>query len=231
LSLVGQKSPSVNYKKTPLFAYYNCVQPSIFEEFWKLAGNETDIGPFARKPMGFYCNWSPWSSTLSDTPEDIINGRTLAKRCPDYESHLHGPTADSIGAKELRRLYKLLIKLKDKGYTPEINKDGYIRGYIMRRNGESRFLITGGGHRAGVLDALGYNWITVKLQPNTPALIDRADFLDWPQVLNDLFTPEQALCLFDGIFESNGRTFGKMVMEFMKGRYASLDAYGLPSGW
>ena len=119
-----------------------------------------------------------------------------------------------VGIFEINRLNKLLISFSKEGYQPEIHKDGYVRGILLKQNNDSRFLIYAGAHRLAVLKALGYKWITAKLQPVKNNVVNRDDAPNWPQVKNNLYSLQQALNYFDGLFKVTGKPIGEIVQSY-----------------
>ena len=67
----------------------------------------------------------------------------------------------------------------------------------MRSGSEYRFLCAQGHHRTSALAALDYTSIPVWPRGK---VIDREDLHQWPGVVGSVFTPEQALEIFDMLF-------------------------------
>lgn len=186
-----------------LAEYYGRFQPRNFGDVWRHAGLTTDIGLMAKQPTRHRCNWLPWSLP-TETPENMKAGRTTAQAWPDNDCHAYGPVSAKVREAETERLHGLFSKLAGEGYEPEVNHDGYVRGQLLVRGEESRFLVSAGQHRLAALANLGYKHIVAKFQPGAAKVIDLAEVRQWPQVANGTYTPEQATNIFNGIFEATG---------------------------
>ncbi|PKM17370.1 MAG: hypothetical protein CVV11_19605 [Gammaproteobacteria bacterium HGW-Gammaproteobacteria-15] len=206
LSMLQEKRNDFIYENTPLFHYYEKVRPSVFSELWTLTGKTEDIGVLGSMPLNKYVSWMPWFEPV-DTVENIANGISEQPDIPEWDSHAFGPVPKEAGLQEVERLYKLLIKISNEGYNPEVNYDGFIRGYIMRRGSESRFSVTAGQHRLAILAALNYKTCLVKFQPGMERVIDVEEVETWPMVENGIYSKQQALNIFNGIFDVNGLSF------------------------
>ena len=85
--------------------------------------------------------------------------------------------------------------------------DQFPTGDLMVRGGEARIILANGQHRASALSALGHETVTLLLgvkHPRGPFRIDRSAVLDWPLVRGGLYRVDEALRVFDGIFDANG---------------------------
>lgn len=184
--------------------YYRKFQPARFGEIWRAAGLSRQIGVMANQPARHACSWLPWNQP-EDTVADMRDGVTRAERWSSEDCHAYGPLTPSQCQQEARRLHGLLVKLGQEGYEPEVNHDGYLRGQLLVRGDATRFLVLGGQHRIAALMTLGYRQVLAKFQPLVPKVIDAAQVASWPQVANGTYSTEEALTIFNGIFEATGR--------------------------
>ncbi|KUM52403.1 hypothetical protein [Rheinheimera sp. EpRS3] len=205
-SMVQEKRNDFVYENTPLFHYYEKVRPTVFSELWALAGKTGDIGVLSAMPLNKYVSWMPWFEPV-DIIENITNGISEQPDIPEWDSHAFGPVTKEAGLQEVERLYKLLVKILNEGYNPEVNFDGYIRGYIMRRGSESKFSVTAGQHRLAILSVLNYKNVLIKFQPDMDRVVDVAEVETWPMVKNGMYSKQQALNIFNGIFDADGFSF------------------------
>lgn len=221
-----QKQPRLAAAADALTNYYDKFQPENFGEIWRRAGLSTDIGLLAGQPTRHYCNWLPWAEPC-DTLADMQAGVTRCGAWPAGDCHAYGPLSPDERLRELSRIHAVLSKLSNDGYEPDVNLDGYIRGQILLRGTESRFLVSAGQHRLAALAALGYNQFLAKFQPGRSKVIDVAKVQSWPQVANGTYTEQQAINVFNGLFEANGKKLHENLLTVpIKRRPAPLE---LPS--
>jgi hypothetical protein len=206
-----RKAPEITWERTSLARYYAAVTPAVFSDLWRMAGRDQDIGVLAKMPVGHYCSWLPWRAA-EDGLEDMHAGSTRCKRIPEWDFHAHGPVSAAHGMKELTRMHDLLLQLEGNGYVPELHRDGHVRGYLLRRGGDTRFVVTAGQHRMAALAALGHSWIRAKFQHGWERVIDAAEVAQWPLVQAGVYTPAQALNVFNGLFEADGLAFAHAVL-------------------
>lgn len=199
-----QRAAAIERARAGLADYFDRFQPATVGEVWRRAGITTDIGLLALRPTRHYCNWLPWNAA-NDTVDAMRAGSTHCNVWPDHDCHAYGPVSAETQKMELQRLHDIVVKLANEGYEPEVNADGYVRGQLMVRGGESRFLVTAGQHRLAALSALGYREIVAKFQPGYAKVLNLAEVRTWPQVANGTYTVEQATNIFNGLFEANGR--------------------------
>jgi hypothetical protein len=196
--LAGEAS---NYQDSPLKEYYDSVQP---KNAWELLGLAGEPNPkFLKYPPFAYA--LPWSQVSLEerlrnrsvllTRENIERGAGLGIAHGDSV----GPNALEKGTLEFQALARLADSIRKKGYVRDSGKDGDISGTpLIDSEGEARYLVRRGKHRIAVLTALGFERVPVRfglkaLRPNEAS--------HWPRVRDGLFTREQAVNLFERIFE------------------------------
>ncbi|MEE2025821.1 methyltransferase domain-containing protein [Alkalimonas mucilaginosa] len=198
-----QSSRPINYREAPLYQYYQSCQPTCFGDLWQQLGYTADIGVLSQMPLDRYVSWLPWFDS-SDSIEDMQAGQSKAALIPDWDSHAFGPQSDAQVLAELKRLRNLVMVISQEGYTPELKPDGYIRGYILKHQQDARFVVTAGQHRLAVMAALGFKSAMIKFQPGYERVIDSSEVQSWPLVKSGVYTEEQALAIFHGVFEATG---------------------------
>lgn len=110
----------------------------------------------------------------------------------------YGPVSPQKIEKEMVRLMGTYESIRKNGFNPI--KYGDIKGYFLRRDDEYRFQIAGGKHRVAALAHMGVKSIPVRMREGWPRVIDRADYRNWPRVLEGEVDPEFALAVFDRYF-------------------------------
>ncbi|WP_153405605.1 hypothetical protein [Gracilibacillus oryzae] len=179
------KNPKLTYKGSILFHYYYKFQPvslmdSLFYNGPKKQKSENDWNPL------------PWRETFEI----------------DFKHNQHfGPNSNRYVEWEFNRIIDVYQMIKRKGYRPKVNEDGYIRGYILQKEDDYRFLVTRGQHRIAALAALGleHKKITVKIEPKRTRVINVEDVNTWPQVVNGLYDKATAIRIFESYFKNTGR--------------------------
>ena len=100
----------------------------------------------------------------------------------------------------------LIENINNYGYIPS-NED-IITGYILLKDNDYRFLITGGHHRVAVLTSLymnqnmNYENLEVKYENFRVKvkIINQKDISNWPGVKSKYLSEEDALEMFNGYF-------------------------------
>jgi hypothetical protein len=137
----------------------------------------------------------PWLSWRKHRPPAAEGGLALADGVSYY-----GPCTPAKVELEYRRLTELTASIRRIGYRPRHP----IRGFVMRRDGESRFFIRGGKHRTAALAFLGAQTIPVSLMARWPMVVDRRDAGFWPMVRDGRISRVAAETIFDRYFDFDG---------------------------
>jgi hypothetical protein len=106
-----------------------------------------------------------------------------------------GPLSPRKGELEFKRLRLIADSVALHGYQEII---GSPVGRLIMRGAEWRVFGSGGDHRRAVRVALGWSHIAMRLKE---AIVRREDVASWPNVRSGLFAEDQALAVFDRIFE------------------------------
>jgi hypothetical protein len=146
----------------------------------------------------------PWETP--PTPE------ALARRRADLEAenrshglaldaghgfHHFGPVSDEKGRLELTRLTRVLAAIRDEGFRLLPGPSGLCTARILCRGEDWRALVVNGQHRVAALAALGHD--AAPMLP-LPGPVRREEAETWPGVRAGVFTPAQALAVFDRVF-------------------------------
>jgi hypothetical protein len=179
--------------------YYAAFRPRDWHQGLGLADG-ADTGPLRQMPVDIYNAVLPWSGEVQHAT--MVEGKLDLRqvRIPEADFHRCGPQTPANVRREIERSVACMQKLAAESYAPEIHVDGYIRGVVLRRGDDWRFLVTAGQHRIAALAALDQRTVRVKFQPNWPRLIDAAQVDQWRWVANGLYTREQALTAFAALF-------------------------------
>lgn len=133
-----------------------------------------------------------------------LNPATSPRTRPGGNHH-YGPNSSRFGREELSRLQANAALMERYGYRPQVFPDGYVQGYLLKDGTDYRFIVNEGQHRLAALALTGAHWVRVRFNPDYPALVDRADLKDWPQVAGGLYSPDVAARYFDLYFSEDGR--------------------------
>lgn len=108
-----------------------------------------------------------------------------------------GPVTEEKIKIEAVRIANVLKSINKHGYQRSNEKDGDARATaLVNEEGEWRWLLTAGNHRASAASALGFKAIPLRVN----LVICRSQVNYWPHVVNGLYTKKQALQFFDRIF-------------------------------
>jgi len=130
------------------------------------------------------------------------NERRGARLLVSHGQSGYGPVSQQKGTIEFLSLARLADSIRYRGYVRTNQLDGDIRVVpLIDKTDTIRYLLRWGQHRAAVLAALDFTAIPVVVNFMRPVRVDEVDY--WPHVRDGLFTRDQALLLFDLIF--NGR--------------------------
>ena len=100
------------------------------------------------------------------------------------------------------RLTRLLKSIQKNGYYRHDGYNGDIGGYILVKDGKFVVMIITGQHRIAVLAALDFQTIAVRIgHLSNLTVVRREEVHSWPGVQSSVFTIEEALQVFDRIFE------------------------------
>ncbi len=192
------ENPELEYRGSILEKFFQKFTPKNRQEQWA-PHLEQGIYPANKGWIGL-----PWIRVPGKTTSVAKKFETELTRNRGGNQHF-GPNSQKFGQEELGRIIKAYQHM-EKGYQPELFPDGYINGYLLKKDDDYRLIVTEGQHRAAALSVLGYSEITAKVSSdsNHMKLVDYNNAEYWPGVKNGLFSPEDAKILFDVFFNADG---------------------------
>ena len=124
---------------------------------------------------------------------------------PEHGVSFYGPVSPDKLALEYRRLVELRAAIQNGGYQPGLYGD--IDGYFMLdQQGQYRFFVRGGKHRAAVLAHLGWTHVPVVFKREWPRVVRLRDSSEWPLVHDGTLAEPAARAVFSSYF--SGARFG-----------------------
>ncbi len=184
-----------------LTKYYNNTKLESAADYLELKAEELS----KIEPWGFV--W-PWETTTSKNK--IGFERSLAENSGkmklgigdlnlSYGWKYAGPASEELIVNESLRIKNLMKRIYQDGYSRHNDKDGDIVATILEnRDGEWRWSISSGMHRAAVISALGYSEVPVRVR----GIIRESDSKVWPNVMNGFYSELDALKVFDRHFNA-----------------------------
>ncbi len=186
-----------NAIRSSLADFYDSYQPrNLFEVFW----------PSGESPgkLSGYPAWSvmmpwqggddvhSWTQKVRETVQK--EGRRGRRRLTVEDGwSWSGPVSSEKLDLEAQRLAKTLRGIERKGYRRHDGFDGDIRAILLIDSaGGWAWQSFAGQHRVAALSALDAETATVRFS----GLVRKTDVQVWPQVVNGLYTPEQAVEIF-----------------------------------
>lgn len=197
------------YENSYLARYYAAFQPPSLAEFQGLeAGGHAALSSLP--PMNIY----PWTPVSTEGIKSLLEGERENVVLPSSfrVPRSCGPKSRDFVRERLERLFTLHDAIQEEGFRNMPNPrlpyfDQFPTGDLMVRGGEARIILANGQHRASALSALGLEGVTLLIgvkHSRGPFRIDRSAVLDWPLVRSGLYRVDEALKIFDAIFDANG---------------------------
>lgn len=109
-----------------------------------------------------------------------------------------GPISSQAAMLEFDRIKKIINSVQKYGYDSSIDSDLMTAELLFDKHDDYRVNISSGQHRFPVLVALGYNKYNITIKPNR--IHHRNDVMQWPAVLEGKMTKQEALIVFDRVF-------------------------------
>ena len=189
-------------------AFFRLFQPHDLSDMYFL--NEA-FGAAGAGPMDL-----PWLARRADGAERARSAGAVQER------RFFGPSSPATIEKQFRRTRQVTRSIRQKGYRPE--RYGDIQGYFLRLDGDYRFVVRGGKHRATALAHLGFDAVPVRLRPGWPRVVDGDRVREWPSVRRGAVSEEYALAVMQRFFEFDGTQQRDRI--FGASREASVRAAG-----
>ena len=176
---------NINLDETYLKKYYDNFQPKTYGEVYHVK-KENKLHELESTN-----HFHPW---ISKYPTN------------QFRPGLFGPKDISNVEHRVIRFKNIINNINKYGYIP--SNDDIIEGYILLRNNDYRFLITGGHHRVAVLTAMHmnntdlYNEVIVKYEKkrSNVKIVKESDIKNWPGVKSGYLNKIDALEMFNNYF-------------------------------
>tara|TARA_B100001059_G_scaffold109603_1_gene109672 strand:- start:7726 stop:8496 length:771 start_codon:yes stop_codon:yes gene_type:complete len=184
-SLQLLKDINIRLEDSYLFKYYQEFQPNTYGDVYHLNINNK------LHQLQATNHFHPW----------MHYGPTNQFRCG-----LFGPKHITNVEHRITRLKNIINNINKYGYIP--SNDDIIEGYILLKDDDYRFLITGGHHRVAVLTAMymndnsKFNDILVKYEKyrTNIKIVKEKEVENWPGVKSGYLNTEDALEIFNKYF-------------------------------
>lgn len=196
------------FKDSIMAKYYESFQPNNVAELFDLDD------PLSHELTSYpaYSMVLPWKNIDMKTKKNIVErhvkkeNKTRGKELSvEHGIQQFGPVSDEKGELEFNRIIELTQSIKQNGYKRSGRTDNDITAVVLVHGDNYKYVIHGGTHRAAVLTALDYQSLPIRIAPSViPAFVYRNEVEYWAQVKNGLYTVDQALHIFDVIFEGSG---------------------------
>jgi hypothetical protein len=175
----------INLNETYLKNYYDNFQPKTYGEVYHLK-KENKLHQLESTN-----HFHPW---INKYPTN------------QFRAGLFGPKDITNVEHRVIRLKNIINNIKKYGYTS--SNDDIIEGYILLKDNDYRFLITGGHHRVAVLtvmhmlDKNKYNKILVKFEQKRSKvkIVKEKDVQNWPGVKSGYINEFDSLEMFNSYF-------------------------------
>ena len=132
----------------------------------------------------------PWDAMRRRNPERIENKKMVHP--------MIGPQSEDVISLHLDRYQAVSESIMKHGYQP--NFFGHIQGHVLDRSDDAVFVVTSGKHRMAVLAAMGMESIPVSFKRNMPHSFCLGQSSYWPNVMNSMYSLEEAEAIFNGFF-------------------------------
>jgi hypothetical protein len=208
-----QSAGIVSPRESRLWRYYELYRPATLADFQGIQPREEASLLDRIPPLNIY----PWSGVPGETLKRIAEG-SLSWPYSDWLNPSYvlvrsvGPQLPEFVEKRLAHLTKVYDAIVTEGFRtrPDPRKpyfEQFIVGDVMVRDGETRMMLANGQHRAAALSSLGHVTAPILVgvrHHRGPYVIRRDEVKDWPLVREGLYRAEQALTVFDRIFDARG---------------------------
>lgn len=192
------------YEESPLHEFYRTWQPRNVAEALGIDPRSANSRIAGEATIGLVLPW--WDidpARRAETMVDAVleeNRRHGAALDGTHGLIFFGPVSQAKGELEFKRLVELFNSVRTNGYVcGQASEDGDIRGRLLARGSAWKVKILRGEHRAAALAALGRDTLPIRF--DSRLVVRREEVDSWPNVRSGLFSREQALSVFDRMFE------------------------------
>lgn len=201
-----------DYRGSCLEAYWQGWQPATLAASLGLTSEGAHPWLRMAPPLSDFMPWSDVTQLhlLRALVEPLSPAEGAVRpKVSDTAVRQVGPKPDWFGERRLNQLVALHRAILQEGYryraSPRLE---YFHQHIvvdtLVRGDEVRFVVANGQHRASVLSVLGHESVPMLVHVSHrrgPSLVRRDDCHNWLLVRRGIFTPDQALEIFDRVFE------------------------------
>jgi hypothetical protein len=179
-------NPDIPLSETTLYKYLKNYCP----------GNISDLAGCKRDSSNIPLFYYPWG--MSFRQSGIVEKNV-------WQSRFCGPSSDVFIEEEFKRIIALYMNMKKTGYKPWRTNNGFIGGsFLLKNNGQKRFVVLQGNHRMAVLSFLDKKRLSVRTIKGYLPVVKESEVKEWPFVKNGLFTEDEALKIFNLFFIEKG---------------------------
>ncbi len=184
-----------------LRSYYNIVQPGTVGELFDI-DRKTSITAMPALSYVYPWDGNP-SENIHQYRKMFVSNETRSHGgSKKFEGwHHFGPVSENKVQLEFQRLDAIYQSIKKCGYQRSDKPDGDIAGTVLKRENDYCIVISKGHHRLAALAAHGFTDIPLRVEVNSMNCVDRSSVSQWPGVKSSAFQPDEALQVFDRIFE------------------------------
>ena len=218
---LDDKENSVKIIRSVFDKYYEYIQANNASEWLGLKKNKLLN---QQPPWGAVFPWrarSIESYRLSFEKAAIEENIAIGyqDRGIEYGWLFNGPVSDIKIQIESERMAYVLYQIYENGYQRSFENDGDARATaLVNEVGEWRWILTAGNHRASAATALGFTEIPIRIN----LIIKRSDYQLWPQVVDGVYSKEEALYIFDSLFHAHPPSFTTKWEKYAE-RYLNLN--------
>ena len=201
---------------------------AILREFYKIyqPSSAADILNIQNDKLRNEPSWAtllPWEQEDLETwkthvKNSVLNENKRNKSNIDIEDGWawSGPISEIKLMVEFNRLLKVVKSISKRGYNSKYHQDDYIVTYLLvNKHNQATHLARTGQHRLAALGALGYDKVKVKVFK----IVYQEDAKYWPNVVNGLFSLDEANKVFSKYFNNDLSSTANAWMQYCK----SLD--------
>lgn len=196
------------YSGSMLEKFYNSWQPADALE----ALIAPIDGPALLRQLPAYTAHQPWHLIHPKERQAVMEKNIRDENHWAGQQHLdassgyglHGPVSPEKGEIEYARIVGVTDSIKRHGFDRSL-ADEDITVTALERNGEYRFCIVHGQHRAAVLAALDYEHIPVSFR----RLVSVSEAQHWPQVYRGVWSLAQAQAYIDHLFDFDANDWAR----------------------
>lgn len=209
LKELNSTNGSINVENSILNLYLKKFQPASYEAAARTLGiPHENLGVLGRQSTKRYL---PINLHSTDTPVnvrdlDILN---IGHLMPEDDTYHCGPRSKDQIMKEINRLTSIYRSIYQNGYKPDLNMDGYIRGFYLVKGDSWVFVVTAGAHRLAAMSELGYAWFKARIQPGKPRVLDLNKISELPTVKSGAIQESEILAFYEPYFTNNYVEFSR----------------------